>query len=61
MCTVYLAPGFNRLDENVSVPAGTAVKIAVPSGYYWRGRADGIEVLPRWWRRALNWLGFRPY
>ena len=56
MVTVYLCRGINRLDD-VEVQAGTAVEIVTPSGCWWRPRPDGsIEVLPRWWRRAIDWI-----
>jgi len=54
MVTTYLCRGRNDLS-NISVPAGTPVRIIVPTGYFWRPAADGaIDVLPRWWRRMLD-------
>jgi hypothetical protein len=50
---IYLPgwPSKHSLSDLQFAP-GTAVRITVPTGFYWVPCRDGrIEVKPRWWRK----------
>lgn len=56
MATAYLHKGRNDVS-GVSAAPGAVWEIIVPAGHYWRPGPNGtIDVLPRWWRRALDWM-----